>query len=448
MRELNDKARKIIFYLCIVVSFIAIYIFNVLTPLMSDELNFETMNIHTFGDVLEETYRLYFEWNGRSVVQTIMNCFCLFPKDVFNICNSVCFVYLMLLMYWNIEGRKKYDFVLFTLINILVWVFGVDLGQTVLWVSGACNYLWGAAIILSMVTFYRYKLANEDRIRYPRLLAVGMFFLGWLSGWCNENTSGGALLLVLFGAVVFFYQQRHIRPWMLTGIVGMLTGLVCMVVAPGNARRAAFIEETHSGIMAYVARFLKINNTIYEYFFVLLVVVVVVLVYLYLKGMKLGQMKWALVLTAVCIATSYALILTKSPMSRAYFGAGIFLIMACVQAIAYIPEKETVFSTLKYAGLICLLIYMFFDYCENGANLMRIMRELEERESYVEEQKAQGNYDLTVPMLRTEFDNRFTFIYTRNDVTENPDDWGCQIYKEYYGLNSLVGVPREEWTEY
>lgn len=445
MKEMNDKIRKIIFYLCVAVSFVAILIYNVLTPYMSDELI--PFGLQTFGDVLKETCRLYMEWNGRSVVQTIMNTFMLVPKWFFNICNSLCFVYLMLLMYWNIDGRKKYDFVLLVLINLLVWIFGVDFGQTVLWLSGACNYLWGATIIMSMVTFYRYKIAYEEEIRYPRVLAVGMFFLGWLSGWCNENTSGGAFLLVIFCTGIYYYQRRRIQPWMWSGMAGMLVGLLCMVMAPGNAKRAAYIEETHSGVMAYVARFLKINNAIYQYFFVLFVIVTVVLVYMFIKGTKLCDMKWSLALIAVCIATSYALILTKSPMPRAYFGAGLFLIMACVQAIAYASKQETTLLTLKYAGAICLAVFMFFEYCESGADLMRIKREVDERDAYVEQQIEQGNYHLTVPMLRPEFDNRFTFVYP-NDVTDDPESWGCQIYKMYYGVESLVGVSREEWTEY
>ena len=446
--EKDINKRKLFFYLCIAISFISIFVYNTLTPYMSDELLFESMNINHMGDVFKETYRLYMQWNGRSVLQTIMNSFLLLPgKGLFNICNSICFVYLMLLIYWNIDGRKKYDVVILVLVHVMVWVFGVDFGQTVLWMSGACNYLWGVAIILSMVTFYRYKIANIASIRYPKLLAGGMFFLGLLSGWCNENTSGGGFLLVLFCTALFYIQNKKLKIWMVTGIVGMMTGLVMMVVAPGNAIRSSYIQEAHAGVIAYLARFLKINNNIYHYFFGLLILTAVFLVYLYLKGKKLREMSWSLALIVVCIATSYALLLTKEPMPRAYFGAGIFLIVACVQAIAYVPKEEISLSTVKYVVLMGLLVYMLFEYCEGGANLARIERELNERELYVKEQVAQGKTELELPMIRTQFDTRFTFIYN-NDITEDPAAWGNQIYKTYYGVDFVVGVPREEWTEY
>lgn len=443
---LSDKLKKRIFYLVVLISFGAVYMYNVLTPLMSDDFSIDVSEFHSFFDILKHEYHNYMTWNGRSVLQIIMKCFLCGPKWFFNICNSACFVFVTLLMYWNIDRRKKYDTVLFIIINLMLWYFGVAFGQTVLWLSGACNYLWGVMIILSMVTLYRYKLAHQGTIKHPALLAIGMLVLGVLSGWCNENTSGGGLLLVMGFFGIYYISNRNVKPWMITGIVGMLIGLAVMVVAPGNRERGALM--TDDGVMRYLGQFLKINNAIYEYMFIMLIVMVVILVYLYFIGEKLSEIYLPLVFAGAGIATSYALIMAPpDTMDRAYFGAVIFVMIACVQAIAYIPEQEVLLNTFKYAGVICFLAYMFFSYCENGANLMRIMREVKEREAYVEEQKAQGNYDLVVPMLRPQFDNKYTFIYM-NDVEEDPNAWGSSIYRDYYGLNSLKGISREEWTEY
>ncbi len=449
MKMLNEKARKGIFVFCILISFGAVFIYNVLTPLMSDELLDNPSMFGSFWDILVNEYENYMTWNGRSVVQIIMSCTVLIPKWVFNICNSACFVFLTLLMYWNIERRKKYDFILFGLINLLVWQYGIEFGQTILWKDGACNYLWGSTIILAAVTFYRYKLEHQEQIRYPRLLAVGMFLICLLGGWCNENTSGGGLLLLLFLFGYYYYKNRKIKPWMISGIVGMATGLAFMVLAPGNRERAKLMQESHQGIMLYLSRFLKINGVVYHYLFVMLVITVVLLVYHFLKKHTIEQMRNAVAFGFVSMATCYALLFAPSPMERACFGAGIFLTVACVQAIAYISVEDVVMGTAKYAGFWCLLIFMFFSYFENVADLMRIMRELDAREAYVMEQKEQGKYDVTVPMIDPQFDNKYTFIY-ENDVNTEDDtnQWGSTLYKIYYGVDSLTGVPREEWTEY
>ena len=447
--QLSVKNRKRIFYLIVVISFIAIFVYNYLTPLMSDELQFDASQYQSVADVIKAEYQNYLSWNGRSVVQLIMRFFLLMPKWIFNICNSLCFVILMLLMYCNISGKKKYDFAAYILINLMVWQFGVAFDQTVLWVSGACNYLWGATIILGFVTLYRYKTEHTDTVRHTVILSVGLFFFGMAGGWCNENTSGGGFLLVLFFAAVYYSHNKKLKPWMITGICGMLTGLLFMVMAPGNRLRGALLreEEEHSGILAYVGRFLKINQAVENYLLIMLAVVIILLVFGLIKGRTLWELHGMLLFAVVSIATAYALIMTPQPMDRAYFGAGIFMIIAFVQAVWYIPHEEIYLSTLKYGGICVFAIVMFFSYCENGADLARIMREVKERDAYVEEQKAQGNYNLTVPMLRPEFETKYSFLYM-NDVDEDPESWGCSIYRQYYGLESLVGIPRSEWTEY
>lgn len=447
--KLDTTKRKVIFYAVVAISFLAILIYNFLTPLMSDELLFDASIYHSFWDVIMEEYKNYMTWNGRTVVQLLLRIAQFWPKWLFNIVNSVIFVVLMLLIYWNVEGKQKYDFVIYALINLMIWQFGVSFDQTVLWLSGACNYLWGATIILGFVTLYRYKVKHADEVKNEKLLALGMFFFGVLGGWCNENTSGGGFLLVLFSMGTYYFANKKLKPWMVTGALGMFTGLLFMVLAPGNSVRGALMkaEEEHQGIMAFVGRFLKVNIAVEQYLFPMFVVIIVLLAYFILKGKKLKDMISVIVFVFVAIATSYALILTPQPMDRAYFGAGIFMTIAFIQVIAYIPKEDFYLNALKYGGVIAFTVFMYFVYCENGADLARIMREVNEREEYVLEQKAQGNFNLTVPMLRPEFDTKYSFIYEQ-DVDEDPESWGCHLYRTYYDLESLVGVQRAEWTEY
>lgn len=433
----------------------------------------------SFGDLIAQEYDQYMTWTGRSVCHMLVRIFLSMDKAVFNVINSAAFVWLTLTIYLNVEGRKQYDGRLFLLINLLLWMFGVIFRQTVLWETGACNYLWGSVIIMSFVTLYRYALKWEQKRPKRRAgFTVCVLVLGILAGWCNENTSGGGLLVTL-GCLLFYLletQGRKLRLWMILGPAGQLTGLLLMVLAPGNAVRAAFQEEEHSGIFAYVSRFQKINLAIYGEFLEMLVILLVFMVIVWYQCKKNGNNKElyenmenvrvfkifrqnksvcgycektcdGLLWIFVFIATCFALVMAPEPMRRAYFGAGIFLTVAVAQFFVYVKEEENIFASLKTGLVAVMALVMFFIYMECGAHLMRIYREYNERDVYLTQMAEAGVSDVTIPMLRPEFDNQYTYGY-ESDIQEDPGYWINVAYAMYYGFDSVSGVPREEWTEY
>ena len=101
--QLSIQKRKIIFYTIVTISFIAIFIYNLLTPIMSDDLLYNPSSPYTLWDLLKDEYHNYMTWNGRAIVQFLMHICLLMPKWLFNILNSACFVLLMFLIYWNIK---------------------------------------------------------------------------------------------------------------------------------------------------------------------------------------------------------------------------------------------------------------------------------------------------------------------------------------------------------
>jgi len=179
---------------------------------------------------------------------------------------------------------------------------------------------------------------------------------------------------------------------------------------------------------------------------VFLVVICLLGAYYYYKGEKLEKFREVIIFGVAGLATCLALILTAEPMPRAYFGANIFFMIACIQMIQFIPREEKLLMTLKTGGILAGTLWMFFFYVENGANLARILREVNEREVYILEQTAQGNRDLTLPMLRPQFTTKYSFMY-ESDISDE-EFWINEVFKIRYGLDSLTVVPREEYEEY
>lgn len=452
----SKKNQQKLFIMTVIISAVLIFIFNMLTPMMSDDLFYakEAQSAGSFVGLVQQEYHQYMTWSGRSVSHLILRCFLLGDKIIFNFFNSFVFVGLTLLIYLNIERRKKNDVSVYLLINLLIWMFGVVFRQTVLWETGACNYLWGSTIILAFLTLYRFCLKRVDFIKHKIIWVVLLFVSGIAAGWCNENTSGGGILMALLLTGFYFYDNKGSKKkkwWMTAGIAGQAIGFLFMILAPGNAVRALAQEEEHTGLFALVSRFQKVTLAVRDNFLVLLIIgmLLVIIVKYQKQNIKVlwsdcrDGFLWGITFLATC----YALILTPEPMPRAYFGAGIFLIIVVIQFYVHVDERETVFHCLK-AGIISVMcLIMFFTYMESGANLARIYREYHERDVYLTEQAANGVQEVTVPMLRPDFETKYSDGYN-SDIKESPEYWLNNAYAAYYGFDSVSGVPREDWTEY
>ena len=447
--EVKRKKHKICFIICVLISFLAIYIYNLLTPLMSDDLLFDRSLYSSIRDIFREEYKQYLSWNGRSVLQIILKICSLMPLGLFQLCNSLCFVVCSLLIYCNINPRNKYDSVLYLLIQLCIWNFSVDFSQTILWLSGACNYLWGTTIILGFITWYHYLLKNVSKVRHVNFVAISTFFFGILAGWGNENTSGGAILIILMFSAMYFYENQKLEKWMYSGIFGMIIGFLLLLLAPGNQVRGTIMkaEETYTGIYVFISRGLKVIKAIDKYLFIYMAVIIVLGAYFYYQKYKAEQLKEVFIFAIAAFATAGVLILTPEPMPRAYFGANIYMMIAALQMIQRIRENDTYMISLKTGAIMAASIALIFVYIEEGANLARILREVKERGTYIEEQVELGKRELTLPMLRPQFKSKYSYMYD-SDISKDEEWWMNEVYCIAYGLEKIDVVEREAWTEY
>ena len=445
---LNRKNEKTVFAIAVIISFIAIYFYNLFTPYMSDDLLFDRSVYHSVWDVFREEYKQYMNWNGRSVLQILLKLSMLMPKSVFNVLNSLCYVATMLLIYWNVKGEKVYDVFLYTLINICVWLFSVDFSQTILWVAGACNYLWGVFIVLGFITIYRFYL-QKGKINHTALAGVLLFISGMLAGWGNENTSGGAILIILLLTVKSYYENKKINRIMFSGIAGSIIGFLFLLLAPGNGVRGEMMAaaESHEGIAAYVSRGLKVLKAIDEHLLIYVVVICLLGAYFYYsKKYKLMDFTEVAIFAFAALATAAVLVMTPEPMPRAYFGANIYMMVAALQVVQLIRQEDTLLMALKSGGIIAAAIAMMFVYVEEGANLVRIRREINTREAYILEERAKGESDLMLPMLRPEFASKYSMAHLC-DISNDKTNWNNEIYRNAYGIDQMEVLPWNEWEE-
>ena len=238
--------KKMLFYISILTTFTVMFAVNTLTPYIADDYTYATSN--SLYDVFNNEYWQYMNWGGRSIAHINARIFLMMPKIVFNVINSFIYVLLTVLVYFFAKLKVKEDFsvVTYIFVSACLWLYLPDFGQTVLWLTGSCNYLWGTVFVLLFLCPYRLYFSGETVFKGKWIPLIIMFFIGVFAGWSNENTSGGCILLILLLSGYEIYNKMKIKSWMVSGFLGALIGFSFMVLAPGNALRSQELLKSKS----------------------------------------------------------------------------------------------------------------------------------------------------------------------------------------------------------
>ena len=153
MTEKHNRIKIAVFFLVLVL--------NVLTVKTSDDLGY-SIN-HGLIDIFRQEYIQYMTWTGRSVAHIIARCFLALPKGIFNLFNAFIFcLQIELIARHAVIDKNKVTTLLYALIASAVFLIVPFFGQTVLWETGSCNYLWTTTIILAFLYPYRKAMTTEE----------------------------------------------------------------------------------------------------------------------------------------------------------------------------------------------------------------------------------------------------------------------------------------------
>lgn len=474
MTQFIEKNRKKIFYLILVLTYICIFTYIFLTPYLSDDYSYMTelrdMGTGNIGDVFRLAFVEYFQHGGRLVHYTNFRLFLFAPsKHIYDFVASIYFVILGLLVYANINGKKKYDIGVLMGSFLGIWLFAVRPGQTILQITGGAVYLFATVYIIGSITYYRYLL-NKECIKKPILSSIIMFVLALLAGNSSENNSAAIVLICLIITITEYCIMKKkspdsklsvksfVKPYMITAFAGYVIGYGILILSPGAWNRVDFAsDDNYEGILGILSHIYKITVALKELFLPLLIVVGVLLTILVIAG-KFRSFEDIIRNTAVLyliafFAGSYALFIISIPEYRVFFGASIFLIVAIIQLLQDVATVATGTSLpkagnmLKYAVIVSLCIVFTFSYFENLVNLARIYREKNEQVSILEDAVANENTSyVEIPQLHEPFDNDFTMAYYPQ-LNQDPGFWLNIYYEAWFGIDQISAIPRDIWDE-
>ncbi|MBP3891856.1 MAG: hypothetical protein J6D29_06765 [Solobacterium sp.] len=415
------------------VLFLLVLLLNFMTPYISDDFLYSIHN--GFLDLFKREYIQYMTWTGRSVAHIIDRILLALPKIIFDVLNSLCFVYLTHLVYVHVKGnQEKEDVSLYVLLVSLIFLCVPFFGQTVLWQTGACNYLWMSVIVLVYLKQFRWK---------EKANPIWMFVFGIVAGWTNENTAGALILLLLY-FVIRYKDLRNGAHYL--GIVGVCIGFVMMILAPGNAVRGADFVETNGRVYEFLHDFVGFLSVLKEGQGFLLFIIACGFGYAFYLGKKEKCLDACAYLVAG-IAAVFAVILSPVPVlfDRSMFGSTIFLIIAFGILFESI-QKEELMKQIKVLLLSGLLLVSGYHYVRAVPDLFYTKYLDSKREKYVLAQKEVGNLNPIVPQIHHEFETTYNPIYGLSDLSIYRKQWMNESYSTIHGIESIQSTPMAKWN--
>ncbi len=434
--------------LIVLISFIAVIFFlilelNNLTALLADDYvqsfnNVTGDRIQSLKDIFPVIYDLYYYWTGRLFIHFLCYLVIIINKNVFNIVNSFFYIHYLVLIYlFSTTGSIfKNAFLNLVFVSFLIWFFTPVFGETVLWRSGGPTYVWNLCIILTaMLPFFLYF---RKIYKIPDRLSTSIlfFFLGFISGMGQENSSAALLFYLVFMVLYFLLIRNETKKWMFAEILGCWSGYWFLILAPGNVIRANNFEEP-----GFLGRISMVFSRFKEDLLPLLILIAILFIISWLirKSDHSKQHVINIQIPVFILCSLISLIImvfAKWYPQRASFGPVGFLIIA-----VGIYFREIAQRILKFGNRFLLAIFFLttfsISYINAYSDHSRTFSIWTERLAIIEDSKGKGVDTVTVEIIRsTNPHNPFSSI---TDISENPEGWPNYLIAKYYGIKEVKG---------
>ncbi|SHE55393.1 DUF3329 domain-containing protein [Dysgonomonas macrotermitis] len=454
MTDNKRDIRKWILGIFFLTFFVLIFILNRMYPVHSDDWMYSFVFyekpvrfVSSIGDIFVSQYNHYLYWGGRNVVHFIDQLLLLFSPLVREIINSLAFLGFIYIIYKIANARKEVSPYLFLFIAIVLWIGLPTFPQTVVWITGSANYLWGTLIALAFIYPY-YNYYQTESLKNSVARNILFFIAGIFSGWTNENLSV-ALLFILFVFLLYF-KIRHIRlpQWAVWGFIGALSGCAIMLAAPGNFIRAegtnaAFNldEKPFVDVLWFKARNIYL---IYKYIptVIGLIGAYVISVLIYWFGNKHTRnpkvVSGSVLFFMAAHVSAIAMIASPIFPVRASFCMHAFMIVSI--AILYgdfvLDSRWKKMVNIAMLAILCIWFVKVYESIYTPTHYLN--QRYKVREEYIEEQKRKGVNDVVLTEPEIILPGQFDF----EDITADDTSWRNTICADYYKLNSIKRISK------
>lgn len=424
----NNKTKtRTCWIVVIAICFTAIYSLNRLTPIISDDFAYlfiygEDGRITSIKDIIHSQINHYYMWGGRSVVHFIAQVLLMLPKYIADLLNTLVYLSYISLIYLHIKGSAKNSILLFLMVNLGVWFLQPVLGDTVFWLTGSANYLWGTWLILLFLLPFRLYTGRVSRPILQAFYSVCIFILGILAGWTNENTAA-AMLVIVIGFFIYYRSQKWSIPvWAIAGFAGAIIGFIIMIAAPGNFVRAG--ESTSFSLYNLSYRLFMWTLTLFYYSGPLFLITLISIITFsrFSRGDKKDKMKLVLIYAVAAIAAVYAMLASPTFPRRALFGVVTFLIIAIGICFYNLDYKNVFLRQIRFIVVSVSLIAFLFTFYLGWKEINSYSKIVAQREAAIKQAKEKG-------LDYCEFKR-----YNGSSYIHGEDPYLEELMSRYYGI--------------
>ena len=446
--EKNKKITAVIILITLVVSIsVLVYVLNKQTSMCRDDYSYSytfavkenKFRITNFSQIIESQINHYKVMNGRAVNHTIAQTFLMFDKSVFNYANTVAFVMLLFLMVYHAKPRGKSHVALLLFGGFLcLWFFTPSFGKSYLWLTGACNYLWGILIILLYLLPLRRALNGPcgTNITTRIVLAPIYFAFGIIAGWTNENTSAALIVISILMIAAIAKKQKHFPWWTLTGFTGNICGFLLMILAPGQSVRLE-ANGGFGGIDLWMKRFETISADMFKYHGILLILLAVFTLITIIRKRNFKALLITGIFFTGWLASVYSMILSPYFPLRAWSGPTILLTITVLSAVSQaLPVKAGKIAYVMICIIAACLGYLFVkEYKQAYIDISITKASVDSRIEEINRAKIEGNSEVELEAIYGY--SRFDPYVSIGDLNNDSSTWPNTAIAMYYGLDEV-----------
>lgn len=437
LKKINES--KYIFFLVLAAIFLIILYCNVLTPLKGDDFCYlysykDGSRIESVSDIFVSMYYHRFTTNGRVIPHFFTQLFLLLPLPIFKVINAGIFsIYIYLFHRFAIcfspNKSDRHNVLLLCVIMGAVWVLSPDFGSVYLWLDGACNYLWCAAILL----IWLFVMAKDFicDLKLTPMQEILFAILSFVVGNYAENSSVGAVFtMLLFIAISLFYSKRKMKRWHITSLCAMLLGFFFLAFAPAEL----VTKIAKPSFSKYIKNFVYLVQFYLKYW-PLILFYICSYVYSYKTKQAKNVRLLSLVLIGGSLAAQFVLVFALYVDTRSTFFPFTFLLLAC--AVLF----QQLFTTkIRYFyGCLSAILLSFTLYW--GIVGIQDLRTVHYKWTYNDELirslVAEGETIIKVPYIIP--DTHYSCLYVWGYLMEDKTHYGNIKLAEYYGAEEISG---------